>query len=283
MKNDQRGSSSILPPLTLAVVLVVLVGSSVYLAIAETWWLPDPISQQGEIYDVQFGRTLFLVGIIFLLAQFTLAYVILRYRDQGQKADYSHGNNKLEFIWTTATAILFFGLGAYGYTAWANLHFVGAAPGALKVDVLSKQFAWNFRYAGPDGEFGRTSPSLIDDPGGNPMGLDYDDPAAEDDIVSGVLAVPVNQEVELSIRTQDVTHSFFVRELRLKQDAVPGLVIRVHFTAEQTGEYALICAELCGLQHNNMKSTLRVLPQAEFDEYMKSFAPPEEEAEGEEE
>lgn len=273
MTRNQRGASTLLPAAALALALVVLVGSSAYFIFAETWWLPDPINQHAEIYDVQFGRTMLLVGVIFLLAQFTLGFVLLRYRDQGQKAEYSHGNDKLEVVWTTATAILFIALGIAGESSWANLHFKGAAPGAMQVDVFAKQFAWNFRYPGPDGEFGRTDPALIDDALGNPMGLDYDDPAALDDIVTPVLAVPLNQEVELGLRTQDVTHSFFVRELRLKQDTTPGLRIRVHFVVEKAGDYAIICAELCGNQHNNMKSTLQALSREEFEKFLADNAP----------
>jgi cytochrome c oxidase subunit 2 len=79
---------------------------------------------------------------------------------------------------------------------------------------------------------------------------------------------PVNREIELWIRSQDVTHSFFVRELRLKQDAVPGLLIRIHFTATQTGTFEIPCAELCGLGHYKMRSFLTVLSQADYDRWL---------------
>jgi cytochrome c oxidase subunit 2 len=81
--------------------------------------------------------------------------------------------------------------------------------------------------------------------------------------------VPVNREVELLIRSQDVTHSFFVRELRIKQDAVPGMIIHVHFTATVTGEYDLACAELCGLGHYKMSSKLKVMSDADFAQWIK--------------
>lgn len=281
MSKNQAGSTSWLVATTMAVLLLVLVSLSSYHIFNRTWWLPDPINEHGVTYDVQFGHTMLIVGVIFILAQLTLAFVILRYRDRGGKAVYSHGNNTLEYIWTAATAILFIALGIAGEASWAAVHFVGAAPGALQVDVLGKQFAWNFRYPGPDGQFGRTDPALIDDSLGNPFGLDYNDPAAQDDIVAPILGVPVNQEVELTLRTQDVTHSFFVRELRLKQDTTPGMRIPIHFTAEKTGEYELVCAELCGNQHYSMRSWLRVLEPAAFEEFLKSYAPEEEESEEE--
>src|SRR5216684_4012988 len=130
--------------------------------------------------------------------------------------------------------------------------FSVSATGALQIEVTGQQFAWNFRYPGPDGKFGRLKPELVNASGGNPQGLDPADPDGKDDVVVPVMAVPVNREVELLLRSQDVTHAFFVRELRLKQDTVPGMLIRVHFTATETGTYEIPCAELCGLGHYRM-------------------------------
>ena len=175
----------------------------------------------------------------------------------------------MEFIWTLATVIMFVGLGLYGEHAWAEAHFQGAAPGALQLEVTGQQFAWNFRYAGPDGKFGGTKPELVSASTGNPLGLDPRDPTSKDDIVSPVAYVPVGQEVELIIRTQDVTHSFYVRELRLKQDAVPGMTIHMHFNATVPGEYELACAELCGLGHYRMRSFVNVVSQEEYDKWLR--------------
>ena len=94
---------------------------------------------------------------------------------------------------------------------------MGAAPGALQIEVTGQQLVWKFRYAGPDGKFGREKPELVSASTGNPVGLDPTDPASKDDIVSPVIAVPEGREVELILRSQDVTHAFFVRELRLKR------------------------------------------------------------------
>ena len=149
------------------------------------------------------------------------------------------------------------------------MHFIGAQPGALPVEVTAQQFAWNFRYAGPDGQFGRTKPERVSASTGNPVGLDPTDPATKDDIVSPIIAVPAGREVELILKSQDVTHSFYVRELRLKQDAVPGMEIHMHFTATEPGNYELACAELCGLGHYRMHSMLTVLSPADFDKWLK--------------
>jgi len=158
----------------------------------------------------------------------------------------------------------------YGEHAWAEAHFQGAAPGALQLEVTGQQFTWNFRYPGPDGQFGATLPEKVSASSGNPLGLDPKDPAGKDDVVvTGEIYVPVNHEIELLIKTQDVTHSFYVRELRLKQDAVPGMTIHMHFNPEVTGTYEIACAELCGLGHYKMRAFMHVVSQDEFDKWMK--------------
>lgn len=272
MADRQSGLGSLLAALGFALILLVLTGSTIYFFAARTWWFPQAISEYGAAIDDQFVRTLWITGIVFFLAQLGLAFAILRYRDRGGRARYSHGNNTFEILWTTATAILFLGLGIAAERSWAALHFRGAAPGAMQVEITGQQFAWNFRYPGPDRQFGRTDPALMNDAAGNPLGLDREDPAARDDVVAPTMAVPLNQEVEIILRTKDVTHSFFVRELRFKQDTVPGMTIRLHFTANRTGEYEVVCAELCGLGHHRMRTVLRVLPEEEFQNWLREQA-----------
>lgn len=253
----------------IALFLAVMTLVTVYIFVAKVWWFPEPISEFAKSIDSQFHRTLVICGVIFFLAQLGLAMIVIRSRGTGGTAAHSHGNNTLEMVWTSATAVLFVGLGLFGERAWASLHFTGAAPGALQVEVTAQQFAWNFRYPGPDGKLGRTDTKLISDSSGNPLGIDPQDPASADDVVSSVLAVPVNQEVELTLRSKDVTHSFFVRELRLKQDLVPGLRIKIHFNAEKEGKYDIACAELCGLGHHQMRSFLEVMSEDGFQTWLK--------------
>jgi cytochrome c oxidase subunit II len=266
-KPSSAGSTTVAA--ALAVFLLVFTGITVYLFITKPWWFPPSITEVGNLIDSQFHRTLIITGIVFVLAQLGLAWVIFKYRDHGQKASYFEGNNAFEVIWTLATIVLFVGLGLYAESAWATVHFEPAKAGDLQIEVTGQQFTWDFRYAGPDGKFGMLKPAMVSASTGNPLGLDRNDPEAKDDIVTPILGVPVNREVELLIRSQDVTHSFFVRELRIKQDAVPGMIIHMHFTATQTGEYDLACAELCGLGHYKMSSKLKVMTDAEFAEWLK--------------
>ncbi len=254
----------------LAVVIWILTLGSVSLFFVKKWWFPEGISSHAAALDRQFLLTIIVVGIAFTAAQIGLGYVVWKYRDRGpgDRAVYTHGSNRLEVVWTVVTAIIFIGLAVMGQSVWASLHFNKAPVGAFQVEVVAQQFQWNFHYAGKDGIFGRTDPNLIDDSATNYIGLDATDPSAKDDEVHSVIAVPEGQPVELMLRSRDVIHNFWVPQLRFKQDLVPGMNIRVHFTANRPGKYELACAELCGLSHFKMKSFMLVLPAAEHQALM---------------
>jgi cytochrome c oxidase subunit 2 len=252
--------------LGLAIWLITL--GSVGMFVSKHWWFPESISEHGGAVDRQFNITIIVVGIAFAAAQVGLGWVVWKYRDSSAatRATYSHGNNRLEVIWTVVTAIVFISLAIMGQRVWAALHLHAAPPGSYTVEVVAQQFSWNFHYHGKDNVFGRTDPKLIDDSALNYVGLDDTDPNAKDDSVVSTLVVPVNRPIELILKSKDVTHSFFVPQLRFKQDLVPGMAIPVHFTINKTGKYELACAELCGMNHYKMKSYMLVLPENEFNE-----------------
>jgi cytochrome c oxidase subunit 2 len=243
-----------------------------YIFIGHYWWFPPPISQHGQAYDAQFTVTLWVTGIIFFLAQAALGWAIIRYRDKGGVAKYSHGNSVLEAVWTSATALLFIGLVLAGTRIWAAVHFDEAPADALRIEVMGKQFAWSFRYAGPDGKFGRLDIKQINDANGNPFGIDASDPAGKDDLTSASLKVPAGKPILLILRSRDVIHNFFVRELRLKQDIVPGMEIPFHFQADTPGTYEVPCSELCGLGHHQMRTTMEVMAEADFEKWKREQA-----------
>ena len=205
-------------------------------------------------------------------AQVALGYAVWRFRDTGDgsgaRAVYSHGNNRMEILWTGVTAAIFITLGLLGQRVWWNLHMNAVPAGAAQVRVLAQQFQWNFHYAGPDGKFGRTDPRKISDESINYIGLDSTDPAAADDAVTQTLVTQVNRPVDMTLNARDVTHSFWVPQLRFKQDAVPGLDVKVHFTPQKPGQYEIACAELCGQQHYKMRSYMLVLPVEDYDSLM---------------
>src|SRR5215210_7468175 len=251
----------------LAVIIWILTLGSVSLFFVKQWWFPTAISSHAAALDRQFLITIIVVGISFTAAQVGLGYMVWKYRERPahDRAMYTHGSNRLEVVWTIVTAVIFIGLAVMGQSVWASLRFNDAPAGSFQVEVVAQQFQWNFHYAGKDGVFGRTHPTLIDDSALNFIGIDEADPSAKDDAVHSVIAIPVGRPVELILRSKDVIHNFWVPQLRFKQDLVPGMAIRVHFTANAPGKYELACAELCGQLHFKMKSFMLVLPQADFD------------------
>jgi len=230
------------------------------------WWFPHGISEHAKPIDDQFMRTLVVVGIAFTAAQFALGYAVMRFGRKGDaRAVYTHGSNKLEATWTIITAAVFVSLAILGQRVWAQLHLTAAADNATKIEVVAQQFQWNFHYPGADGLFGHTEAKYMDDSSLNFVGLDPNDAAGKDDAQLTSLIIPVDRQVELTLRSKDVIHSFFVPALRFKQDTVPGMAIKVHFTATQVGKYEIPCAELCGSLHYNMKSNMVVIPADEYD------------------
>src|ERR1700735_3819115 len=266
-RNSSSGSAA--TAALLATFIVIMVVLTVYVFAKNLYSPPATITMVGAAVDHQYLWTLWFTGPVFILSQLGLAYAIWRFRDRGQTVHFTRGNNTLEMIWTTATIILFLGLGLMGRKAWAEVRFTPAEPNAVQVEVTTNQFVFNFRYPGPDGKFGKLDSAQVSASTGNPLGLDSKDPDGKDDIVVPTLTVPVDHQVELLIRSQDVIHNFYVRELRLQQDAVPGMVIPIHFTANQIGHYEIMCTQLCGLGHYRMRSFLDVVSEADYQAFLK--------------
>jgi cytochrome c oxidase subunit 2 len=260
------------PAFLLALLLTLLVLATVYVFAAHLFPAPPPITPTAVLVDKQYDLTLYVAGVVFVLAQLGLAYAVFRFRDRGQRARFTRGNVTMEVLWTSITLLVFLGLAIAGRKAWAEDRYTAAEPGAIQVEVTTTQFVYAFRYPGADGKFGRLDPSLVNAPAGNPLGLDPNDPAGKDDIVIPTLTVPVNYPVELLLRSQDVVHNFFVRELRLQQDSVPGMMVPVHFTANRIGQYEIVCTQLCGLGHNTMHSMLNVVSESDYEDFLKRQA-----------
>jgi cytochrome c oxidase subunit 2 len=249
----------------LAIMIWAVTLSSVLLFTQGGFHLPEAISDAARRIDAQFALTLAATGVAFVLAQGLLGLFIIQYRERrGRIASYLHGNTMIEAGGAVVVGTVFITLAVLGQKVWAELHLQGTPQGALAIEITGEQFAWNIRYPGPDGVFGRSVPALYDAIS-NPIGIDPKDPAGLDDIVTlNTLAVPVNQPVELRLGSKDVLHSFFLPNLWIKQDTVPGMRIPLRFTAREAGEYELRCAELCGLGHYRMKGALRVLPADQY-------------------
>ncbi len=264
--NKQTGSAA--TAAMLALLLAILVLTTVYIFAARLFPAPPPITSVGRQTDHQYNLTLYATGAAFILAQLGLAFAVFRFRDRGQRARFSRGNAAVDVLWTCAAMAVFLGLGILGRRSWSETLFAEPTAGAIQIEVTENQFNFTFRYAGADGKFGRLIPELISPATGNPLGLDGNDSAAKDDIVTSALTVPVDRPIELLIRSQDVIHNFFVRELRLQQDAVPGMIVPLNFTATQIGKYEIVCTQLCGLGHFRMRGYLSVVSAADYQSFL---------------
>lgn len=269
-RQHDRGSAT--AAFLLALVLTLLVAATVWAFAAHIFPAPPPITATAVLVDQQYARTLYVAGVVFVLSQLGLAFAVFRFRDRGAPARFSRGNVALEILWTSVTLVVFVGLAVAGRKAWAMNRYTAPAPDAIQVEVTTSQFVYTFRYPGPDGKFGRLDPAQINAPAGNPLGLDPNDPAGRDDIVLPSLTVPANSPIELLLRSQDVVHNFFVRELRLQQDSVPGMMIPIHFTATRIGRFEIVCTQLCGLGHSTMNSSLNVVSDSDFESFLKRQA-----------
>jgi cytochrome c oxidase subunit 2 len=248
----------------LGLILFLITMAGCILFATKPVWFPLPITAEALAYDHQFIWTLWIAGIIFIAAQLLLAWTIIRGRKRFT-ASSTTGHRRLELTWTAVTAALFISLSILGSRGWAKVPT--ASPDKETIEADAHQFAWNFRYPGPDRHFGHTAIEFISDAGGNPVGIDPKDSAGKDDIVTATLRIPAQRDVLLLLHSRDVIHDFFVPELRTKQDIVPGMEIPLEIHVDRPGTYEIACAELCGLGHSQMRSVLIAMPPAEYDQW----------------
>lgn len=197
-------------------------------------------------------------------------YTLIRFRQSANpKADYhgvkSHVSSYLEVaVGVVETVILI----AFALPAWANrVNDLPPESGATVVHVIAKQFAWHSVYPGPDGRFGRRDASLVTST--NEIGLDREDPNAVDDIYTiNQLSLPVDTPVIVYLTSMDVIHSFGIPEMRVKQDAIPGMEIPIWWEPTVVGEYEINCSQLCGLGHYRMRGAVSILAQADFQSFL---------------
>jgi cytochrome c oxidase subunit 2 len=227
------------------------------------WKLPTDASAHGPALDHHLLLNLWIALTLLALAHLILLVgLILRRHSEATSL------NRIEYLPLAALAILFAFLTIKAERLWAATRYTGASLTALQIEATGVQFAWYFRYPGPDATFGVTRPQLVAPGEGNPLGLDPTDPHSPDDIVTSELVLPANREVDLRLNAQDVIHGFSIPELRLKQNAVPGQPIHIHFTPTTPGTYAILCTQLCGLGHFRMNATLRILPLDQFNAWL---------------
>ncbi len=230
------------------------------------WPLPPSASAHGAALDRHLFLNLWIALLLLALAHLILlAGMLLRRRVRQQP---SRNAALVEYLPLAALTLLFAFLALRAERLWAATRYSGPDPAALQVEATGMQFAWYFRYPGDDYAFGRTLPTLIAPGEGNPLGLDPTDPRSADDFVSSTLILPVGREVDLHLHAQDVIHGFSVPALRLKQNAVPGQDIHIHFTPTVPGTYAILCTQLCGSGHYRMTANLKVVSAGDFTAFL---------------
>lgn len=214
------------------------------------WMLPEPASNIGTEIDSIYYLILIITGAIFVLVEVALIVFLVRYRRRdGRRAEYSHGNKTAEVVWTVIPFILVLYIAYASNGVWLRAKEAdrtGSAPtDAVPMRVTAKQFEWNVTYPGPDGR------------------LD----TADDFTERNRLNLPLDRAVRIELASEDVIHSFFLPDLRVKQDAVPGMVIPVWFEATKAGEFDWACAELCGLGHYRMRGSVTVHEAGGFERW----------------
>ena len=229
--------------------------------------LPPCVTTTGLQVDSIIKIIFWLTALVFVLTQGTYIYYLIRYRRrEGVPAHYSHGNNTLEIIWTTAPTIIFLALAIYSNRIWEQIH-VTAPENSLTIDVSSYQFGWQMRYPGISGKLAPMDVRKITPQ--NPFGTDPENPATAQDVICTDLVIPVGRPVHVLLHSRDVIHSFYVPEFRIYQDCVPGRTIGwVWFQATQTGNFQLACNQLCGTGHYNMKAPIHIVSEAEFQKWL---------------
>ncbi|HEY6102205.1 MAG TPA: cytochrome c oxidase subunit II [bacterium] len=270
-ETDRAATRTAARNLSLGILLMVVVGGVGSFLIARArWWLPPEASTQAVEIDRLFYTTLAVTGIAFVLVHVLLALFVWQ-GGRRERAEHFAEHNTLELTYTLVPTAILVTLIAMGSVVWARVHQPAPAD-ALLVEVRAEQFGWLFRYPGADGAFGRYEARLINTRT-NPIGLDPADPAGRDDIVVRELHLVANRTVHVRLRSKDVIHSFFIPTFRVKQDAVPGMILNVVFTPNRAGHYEIACAELCGVGHYIMRGKITVEPQQAFDSWLASQAP----------
>jgi len=231
--------------------------------------LPVAASSHAGDIDQMIVLVHWLMLVMFVGWGGYFVFVLAKFRKASNpKASYTGAKGKFAKSTEIAVAIIeIILLVGYAIPAWATrVQKFPAEKDAVVVRVVGEQFAWNIHYPGPDGKFGRTDIKLVS--ADNPLGLDKNDPAAKDDITEiNQLNLPVDRPVLVHLSSKDVIHSFGLYEMRVKQDAIPGMDIPVWFIPNRAGDYEITCSQLCGLGHFRMRGFITVQTGQDFEKW----------------
>jgi cytochrome c oxidase subunit II len=235
-------------------------------------WLGQPVAASAHAGDVDRIMVLvhWLMAALFIGWGTFFVFVLVRFRrSRNAQASYTGARGRLASV--VEVGVLVFEivlLAFFSIPFWSTNVDAEPPPGAAtEVRVVAEQFSWNFHYPGADGRFGRTDIALVDPD--NPLGLDRRDAAAKDDVTTiNVLHLPLGRPTVIQLSSKDVVHSLGMPQMRVKQDAIPGIVQPVWFTPTQAGTWEIACSQLCGLAHYRMKASYTIQTPEQFQAWL---------------
>lgn len=237
--------------------------------------MAEVASEHGDMVNHFLEMVHWFMGILFVFWTCFLIYVLTRFnRKSNPEARYdgmtSHFSTHMEIGVVIVEVTLLLG---FAFPLWAaRVQEMPAGDDVLKLRAVGEQFRWNFHYAGQDGKVGLTDTAEVSSTNG--IGLVKQDPNAQDDFISvNELVLPVGQKVVIQVTSKDVIHGLAPVPLMTQQDAIPGREIPMWFTATKTGEWDIVCAQLCGSAHANMVATVKVVSKEDFDKWMAGQTP----------
>jgi cytochrome c oxidase subunit II len=254
------------------ILLLILIGSVVF-HLLSPWWF-TPIATNWSYIDDTINITFWITGTAFFAVVAFMAYCVFRFHHkEGRQAAYNPENKRLEWWLSVGTGIGVAAMLAPGLVVWHQ--FVTVPADATQVEVMGQQWQWSFRLPGKDGRLGTTDVRNVSPD--NPMGLNRDDPYGQDDVVieNGDLHLLLGKPVKVLLRSVDVLHDFYVPEFRAKMDLVPGMVTYFWIKPIRTGTFDVLCSQLCGAAHADMRAKVIVEGEGEYHvwlEKQKTFA-----------
>ncbi|QUJ69941.1 cytochrome c oxidase subunit II (plasmid) [Photobacterium sp. GJ3] len=252
--------------MAIAIALIVLVVASILFHFLSPWWLTPAASNWGQI-DHALDLTLIITGAFFIVLNLILAGLIIRFRHKpGRTSRFQPDSKKLEAWLIGITTLGIIALLAPGLLVYGE--FVSVPKEARTVEVVGEQWRWRFRFPGEDNQLGKSGTQFVT--ATNPLGVDPDDPAGADDriILTPELHLPLYAPYKILLRSKDVLHDFNVPQFRAKMDLVPGSVTHFWVRPTERGQFDILCAELCGVGHFNMRGRVIVEDEAEFGRWL---------------
>ncbi|MBV8273043.1 MAG: cytochrome c oxidase subunit II [Cupriavidus sp.] len=252
--------------MAIAIALVIIVVASVLFHFVSPWWA-TPLASNWKQMDDTLTITLVITGLFFVVINLLVGYIVWRFRHrEGHRAAYEPESPKLELWLVGLTAVGIMALLAPGLIVYAD--YVRPPREAMIVEVVGQQWQWAFRFPGKSGQLGTSDPRFVS--GANPLGLNPDDPNGQDNVLvlGPEVHLPLNRPIKVLLRSKDVLHDFYVPPFRARMNMVPGMVTSFWFTPTKAGRFDILCAQLCGVGHYNMRGHVVVEDQAAFDAWL---------------